>query len=113
MIVTCCSHSGHVVIISTLQQSTITARWCSEVSLPQIFQILREQRPKSEGAPRLDFAPRQRTLSHPQAYREFSSEGARHTARLFTLQSRPGSVRFFPVPKNQKQAQGNSLFETR
>ena len=47
MVATFFSRSGHVATIPLVEQSTVTARWYTEVCLPQVFQALREKRPKS------------------------------------------------------------------
>jgi len=47
MVATFFSRSGHVATVPLVERSTVTAQWYTEVCLPQVFQVLRERRPKS------------------------------------------------------------------
>lgn len=47
LVATFFSASGHVATIPLTEQRTVTAKWYTEVCLPQVFQILKDRRPKS------------------------------------------------------------------
>lgn len=47
MVATFFSRSGHVATVPLVEQATVTARWYTEVCLPQVLQVLKDRRPKS------------------------------------------------------------------
>ena len=101
MVATFFSTSGHLATVVLEDQRTVTAKWYTQVWLPQVFSKIKETRPRT--GPRGILLHHDNASSHTDnATIAFLEKTPVKLNDSSSLQSRPGPVWLFPVPEREE-----------
>ena len=101
MVATFFSTSGHLASVVLEDQRTVTAKWYTEVCLPQVFSKIQEKRPRT-GLRGILLHHDNASSPHSPCNDCVSGKDADEINDSSNLQSRPGPVRHFPVPEREE-----------